>query len=150
MRSAGQSVQKYFSRYSQSRACLHPPNKIRCAPLAREADEIIEQQSKWKSESIEWFYQIISITVAFLCLQTGDGIHWRQIETIELHNSGSGLGFGIVGGRNTGVIVKTILPGGTADMVRNCIFQMVFLIIMRMPSVNGSLIHTLKSACFTS
>eukprot|EP00795_Rhopilema_esculentum_P004582 gene4582-20849_t len=48
-------------------------------------------------------------------MPTGDGIHWRQIETIELHNSGSGLGFGIVGGKNTGVIVKTILPGGVAD-----------------------------------
>ena len=49
--------------------------------------------------------------------KTGDGIHWRQIETIELQNSGSVLGFGIVGGRNSGVIVKTILPGGAADVV---------------------------------
>lgn len=49
--------------------------------------------------------------------QTGDGIHWRQIETIELQNSSSGLGFGIIGGSSTGVIVKTILPGGAADMV---------------------------------
>ena len=37
---------------------------------------------------------------------------------MELHNDGSGLGFGIVGGRSTGVIVKTILPGGVADRVR--------------------------------
>ena len=36
---------------------------------------------------------------------------------MELHNDGSGLGFGIVGGRSTGVIVKTILPGGVADRV---------------------------------
>ena len=36
---------------------------------------------------------------------------------MELHNDGSGLGFGIVGGRNTGVIVKTILHGGIADRV---------------------------------
>ncbi len=49
--------------------------------------------------------------------QTGDGIHWRQIETIELYNTGTSLGFGIVGGKNTGVIVKTILAGGTADKV---------------------------------
>eukprot|EP00794_Sanderia_malayensis_P008083 gene8083-8948_t len=48
-------------------------------------------------------------------MPTGDGIHWRQIETIELYNSGSSLGFGIVGGKTSGVIVKTILPGGTAD-----------------------------------
>ena len=38
---------------------------------------------------------------------------------MELHNDGSGLGFGIVGGRTTGVIIKTILPGGVADRVRS-------------------------------
>ncbi|XP_072260382.1 multiple PDZ domain protein isoform X2 [Pyxicephalus adspersus] len=42
-------------------------------------------------------------------------IHWQHVETIELVNDGSGLGFGIVGGKATGVIVKTILPGGVAD-----------------------------------
>ncbi|XP_063311217.1 multiple PDZ domain protein isoform X10 [Pelobates fuscus] len=42
-------------------------------------------------------------------------IHWQHVETIELVNDGSGLGFGIVGGKTTGVIVKTILPGGVAD-----------------------------------
>ncbi|NXL05111.1 MPDZ protein, partial [Mesembrinibis cayennensis] len=41
--------------------------------------------------------------------------HWQHVETIELVNDGSGLGFGIVGGKSTGVIVKTILPGGVAD-----------------------------------
>ncbi len=30
-------------------------------------------------------------------------------------NDGTGLGFGIIGGRSTGVVVKTILPGGVAD-----------------------------------
>ena len=39
------------------------------------------------------------------------------METIELVNDGTGLGFGIVGGKTTGVIVKTILPGGIADQV---------------------------------
>ncbi|XP_078318992.1 multiple PDZ domain protein-like isoform X3 [Crassostrea virginica] len=39
---------------------------------------------------------------------------WTQIEVIDLENDGSGLGFGIFGGRSTGVIVKTILPGGVA------------------------------------
>uniref|UniRef100_M4ACC1 Multiple PDZ domain protein-like n=1 Tax=Xiphophorus maculatus TaxID=8083 RepID=M4ACC1_XIPMA len=38
----------------------------------------------------------------------------RHIEIIELINDGKGLGFGIVGGRSTGVMVKTILPGGAA------------------------------------
>ncbi|XP_078241098.1 multiple PDZ domain protein isoform X7 [Pogona vitticeps] len=42
-------------------------------------------------------------------------VHWQHVETIELVNDGSGLGFGIVGGKSTGVIVKTILPGGIAD-----------------------------------
>ena len=44
-------------------------------------------------------------------------VHWQHVETIELVNDGSGLGFGIVGGKATGVIVKTILPGGVADQV---------------------------------
>ncbi|XP_065922560.1 multiple PDZ domain protein isoform X9 [Magallana gigas] len=39
---------------------------------------------------------------------------WTQIEVIDLENDGSGLGFGIFGGRSSGVIVKTILPGGVA------------------------------------
>ncbi|XP_048827057.1 multiple PDZ domain protein isoform X3 [Brienomyrus brachyistius] len=39
----------------------------------------------------------------------------RHVEIVELVNDGTGLGFGIVGGRSTGVIVKTILPGGIAD-----------------------------------
>ena len=31
-------------------------------------------------------------------------------------NDGSGLGFGIIGGKSTGVVVKTILPGGVSDV----------------------------------
>ncbi|XP_067297805.1 multiple PDZ domain protein [Pseudorasbora parva] len=38
----------------------------------------------------------------------------RQIHHIELQNDGTGLGFGIVGGRSTGTMVKTILPDGVA------------------------------------
>ncbi|TNN61198.1 Multiple PDZ domain protein [Liparis tanakae] len=38
----------------------------------------------------------------------------RYVEMIELINDGKGLGFGIIGGRSTGVMVKTILPGGAA------------------------------------
>ncbi|KAM4583716.1 multiple PDZ domain protein-like isoform 2-T2 [Odontesthes bonariensis] len=38
----------------------------------------------------------------------------RHVEIIELINDGKGLGFGIIGGRSTGVMVKTILPGGAA------------------------------------
>lgn len=39
---------------------------------------------------------------------------WTQVQAIELVNDGTGLGFGIIGTK-TGVIVKTILPGGVAD-----------------------------------
>lgn len=40
---------------------------------------------------------------------------WVQIQSLELVNDGTGLGFGIIGARTSGVIVKTILPGGVAD-----------------------------------
>ncbi|XP_062905228.1 multiple PDZ domain protein isoform X9 [Mobula hypostoma] len=42
-------------------------------------------------------------------------VYWQFVESVELVNDGSGLGFGIVGGKTTGVVVKTILPGGVAD-----------------------------------
>ncbi|XP_031824862.1 inaD-like protein isoform X2 [Sarcophilus harrisii] len=41
-------------------------------------------------------------------------ICWGHIEDVELINDGSGLGFGIVGGKSSGVVVKTIVPGGLA------------------------------------
>ncbi|KAG9473167.1 hypothetical protein GDO78_014015 [Eleutherodactylus coqui] len=47
--------------------------------------------------------------------QQEEQICWGHVEEIELVNDGSGLGFGIVGGRASGVIVRTILPGGLAD-----------------------------------
>lgn len=37
------------------------------------------------------------------------------MQSIQLVNDGTGLGFGIIGARTAGVIVKTILPGGVAD-----------------------------------
>lgn len=40
------------------------------------------------------------------------------MQLIRLVNEpGIGLGFGIVGGTSTGVVVKTILPGSVADKV---------------------------------
>nr|CAI5853776.1 unnamed protein product [Callosobruchus analis] len=39
---------------------------------------------------------------------------WSQVESIDLINDGTGLGFGILGMRNMGVVVKTILSGGVA------------------------------------
>ncbi|KAK6734054.1 hypothetical protein RB195_017683 [Necator americanus] len=43
---------------------------------------------------------------------------WTQVEIIRLSTEGGGLGFGIVGGTSTGVVVKTILPGSPADRDR--------------------------------
>ena len=50
-----------------------------------------------------------------MCLQLNTD--WTQVEVITLVNDGTGLGFGIIGGKSTGVVVKTILPGGVADRV---------------------------------
>ena len=59
------------------------------------------------------FFHIICMSDLFSQLNT----EWAQVEVIDLINDGSGLGFGIIGGRSTGVVVKTILPGGVADRV---------------------------------
>jgi multiple PDZ domain protein len=40
---------------------------------------------------------------------------WSQIEVIELINDGNGLGFMLVGGRSTGVVIKALIPGGVAE-----------------------------------
>ncbi|XP_078263402.1 inaD-like protein isoform X5 [Rhinoraja longicauda] len=44
-----------------------------------------------------------------------ESTQWGLMEEIELVSDGSGLGFGIVGAKPTGVIVKTVVPGGLAD-----------------------------------
>lgn len=40
---------------------------------------------------------------------------WSQVELIELINEGNGLGFMLVGGRSTGVVIKALIPGGAAE-----------------------------------
>lgn len=41
---------------------------------------------------------------------------WSQVEVIDLINdSNNGLGFMLVGGRSTGVVIKALIPGGTAE-----------------------------------
>lgn len=42
---------------------------------------------------------------------------WDHVEEIELVNDGSGLGFGIVGGKTSGVVVRTLIRNGVADRV---------------------------------
>ncbi|KFP66760.1 InaD-like [Cariama cristata] len=53
--------------------------------------------------------------VLFGDINPPETIHWGHVEDIELINDGSGLGFGIVGGKSSGVVVRTIVPGGLAD-----------------------------------
>uniref|UniRef100_A0A914XY50 PDZ domain-containing protein n=1 Tax=Panagrolaimus superbus TaxID=310955 RepID=A0A914XY50_9BILA len=51
--------------------------------------------------------------VEYIIKLTGD---WTQVQVVHLPNEPAvGLGFGIVGGTSTGVVVKTILPGSAAD-----------------------------------
>ncbi|XP_017849640.1 patj homolog isoform X2 [Drosophila busckii] len=40
---------------------------------------------------------------------------WSQVEVIDLINDGNGLGFILVGGRSTGVVIKALQPGGVAE-----------------------------------
>lgn len=60
------------------------------------------------------------------------------METIELVNDGTGLGFGIVGGKTSGVIVKTILPGGIADQVaETASLALALALALLLPPVGG-------------
>ncbi|XP_070764765.1 inaD-like protein [Enoplosus armatus] len=43
---------------------------------------------------------------------------WGHVEEIQLLNDGSGLGFGIVGGKTAGVVVRTLIPNSVADKDR--------------------------------
>lgn len=40
---------------------------------------------------------------------------WSQVEIIELINDGNGLGFILVGGKSTGVVIKALIPGGVSE-----------------------------------
>lgn len=40
---------------------------------------------------------------------------WSQVEIIDLINDGNGLGFILVGGKSTGVVIKALIPGGVAE-----------------------------------
>lgn len=58
-----------------------------------------------------------SFSLCDVCLSKD---HWGHLEEIELVNDGSGLGFGIVGGKTTGVVVRTLVPNSMADKVSRC------------------------------
>ena len=59
------------------------------------------------------------LSSCFFFIKTQLNTEWAQVEVVDLVNDGSGLGFGIIGGRSTGVVVKTIVPGGVSDRVIN-------------------------------
>lgn len=40
---------------------------------------------------------------------------WSQVEIIDLVNDGNGLGFILVGGKSTGVVIKALIPGGVSE-----------------------------------
>lgn len=40
---------------------------------------------------------------------------WAQVEVVDLINDNNGLGFNLVGGRSTGVVIKYVVPGGAAE-----------------------------------
>ncbi|NXP88102.1 INADL protein, partial [Passerina amoena] len=56
-----------------------------------------------------------SRTALFSDVNPPETIRWGHVEDVELINDGSGLGFGIVGGKSSGVVVRTVVPGGLAD-----------------------------------
>lgn len=70
--------------------------------------------SRRSSLFLSFFFLLIKDAISLLSQLNTE---WAQVEVINLINDGSGLGFGIIGGRSTGVVVKTILPGGVADRV---------------------------------
>ena len=72
---------------------------------------------KQSFDYLKYFFSKKKKNVIILIYHLQLNTEWSQVEVIDLVNDGSGLGFGIIGGRSTGVVVKTILPGGVADRV---------------------------------
>uniref|UniRef100_A0A8C3YJH6 InaD-like protein n=1 Tax=Catagonus wagneri TaxID=51154 RepID=A0A8C3YJH6_9CETA len=56
-----------------------------------------------------------SASTSLMDVTLPETVRWGHTEDVELINDGSGLGFGIVGGKSSGVVVRTIVPGGLAD-----------------------------------
>ncbi|KAJ8305992.1 hypothetical protein KUTeg_016537 [Tegillarca granosa] len=80
-------------------------------PVQQQVQPVDQQQNQEVSAEQVSNVQSSEGSAADMVLNT----EWTQIEVIDLINDGPGLGFGIIGGRSTGVVVKTILPGGVAD-----------------------------------
>ena len=75
---------------------------------------------------------------------------WAQVEVVDLVNDGSGLGFGIIGGRSTGVVVKTIVPGGVSDRVSASLFHFNYYSrILLQSSFHGPVNRSINHFCRT-
>lgn len=58
---------------------------------------------------------------------------WSQVEVIDLINDGNGLGFILVGGKSTGVVIKALIPGEhsrCAVLLRNMVLFIIILSIL--------------------
>lgn len=61
------------------------------------------------------FFYLISIQNKSFVLVMVLSTEWSQVEIIDLINDGNGLGFILVGGKSTGVVIKALIPGGVAE-----------------------------------
>ncbi|KAL7077057.1 hypothetical protein ACQ4LE_003953, partial [Meloidogyne hapla] len=71
-------------------------------------EEGCEQDHVWMIKRVERKQKEIEKIVKL----TGE---WVQVQILNLSNDPEGLGFGIVGGHSTGVVVKSIIAGSVAD-----------------------------------
>lgn len=91
--------------------------KTAAHPLEKSANVTISVNQS-ETQITEALKQVSEYSASPPCKTSTDMVlntDWTQIEVIDLINDGTGLGFGIFGGKSTGVVVKTILPGGVAD-----------------------------------
>ncbi|KAK6103594.1 PDZ domain (Also known as DHR or GLGF) family protein [Brugia pahangi] len=78
--------------------------------------EIFDSDKVYGDKSNNYTQSIIIVTLLRQSPQMVLTSDWTEVEIIHLPNiPGVGLGFGIVGGTSSGVVVKTILPGSVAD-----------------------------------
>ena len=70
-------------------------------------------------------HSVKEVYCVFFCQQLNTD--WTQVEVVSLVNDGSGLGFGIIGGKSTGVVVKTILSGGVAERVGSLLHTILLI-----------------------
>lgn len=70
---------------------------------------------------------------------------WSQVEVIDLINDGNGLGFILVGGKSTGVVIKAMIPGEN-----NIYFQLsLFVSIVFIICFCSLLIWIMSNLCVT-